>query len=201
MSIWTLPIVVLAAGLGAGAEAAAIARQTEVSVSGALQVLNENDTAFTESFVNIPLAAEVTYHLTPIWAVAGELSWIIPVDQEVKAGTSSFEDRKSPDILAYQANVVAKLPLASAWTPYMTGGLGAMTFLSNEDADRLPQLPEDETAFALNFGGGASLGRSERTGRCGRTSASSWRSLRTPPPDCPPAATRIRCGWSGPRSG
>jgi len=39
-----------------------------------------------------------------------------------------------------------------------------MTFLSNTDADRLPQLDKSQTVFALNFGGGARVDLNSRWG-------------------------------------
>src|SRR5262249_13966341 len=53
------------------------------------------------------------------------------------------------------AGVRASFPLNS-WTPYLAGGAGAVTFLSNTDANRMPKLSDSQTAFAINFGGGAS---------------------------------------------
>ena len=76
---------------------------------------------------------------------------------------SDGERAKAQDILAYQAGVRAGLPLAS-WTPYLAAGAGAVTFLSNTDADRLPQLDKSQTMFALNFGGGAQVGLNSRWG-------------------------------------
>jgi opacity protein-like surface antigen len=66
---------------------------------------------------------------------------------------------KTPDILAYQANLRANWPMSNAaWTPYAAAGVGAVTFLSNTDADRLPALSESQTVFAINFGPGVSYG-------------------------------------------
>ena len=42
--------------------------------------------------------------------------------------------------------------------------MGAVTFLSNSDADRLPQLDKSQTMFALNFGAGAQVGLNARWG-------------------------------------
>ena len=161
ISITVGGIAALALGvvLVSGSQAAEIAQKVEVSASGGIKALNSNDTALPETFVNFPAVAAVTYHLTPVWAIEGEFAWIIPINQSVDLGTLGSPDRKNPDILTYQANVLAKLPLAGrAWTPYLSAGVGAMTFLSNMDADRLPRLSNSETAFAVNFGAGASYG-------------------------------------------
>jgi len=128
----------------------------EVSVLGGLQVLNQNDTAVPDHFVNVPVVGSVLYRLSPTWAAEGEFTWMIPVQQTVSVGSGPEQDMKSPDVLAYQAGVRASFPLAS-WTPYLVGGAGAVTFLSNTDTNRVPELKESQTAFALNFGGGATV--------------------------------------------
>lgn len=127
----------------------------ELSVMGGVQALNENDTALPESFVNIPAVAAITYPLTRILAIEGEFTWMIPIQQSVDFGSGGSQDLKTPDILAYQANLRANLPVSAAsLAPYLAAGLGGVTFLPNTDADRLPQLDESETAFAINFGTG-----------------------------------------------
>ncbi len=155
--------VVGAASLSAADEG--VSPKLEVSVLGGAQALNQNDTALPDHFINVPLAAAATYRLTSIWAVESEFSWLLPVKRSVDLGAAGTQDRKTPDVLTYQANVVGKLPLSGGpWSPYLTAGLGAATFLSNTDADRFPQLPESQTAFAINFGAGTTYGLSPRWG-------------------------------------
>ena len=133
--------------------------RAELSVQGGIQALNKNDTALPDQFINIPAAAALTYHLNQTWAVEGEFTWMIPVKRSVDLGSLGTQDRKTPDIMAYQASVLAKLPVSgTSWTPYLAGGLGAATFLSNTDADRFPRLAKSRTEFAINFGAGASYG-------------------------------------------
>ncbi len=139
----------------AAADEGGLASRTEVSVLGGFQALNSNNTALPDRFIDIPAVGAVTYHFTPNLAAEGEFTWIIPIKQSVDLGSGVTQDRKTPNILAYQANVRGSWPL-SGWTPYLTGGLGAVTFLSNTGADRLPQLDGSQTAFAINFGTGAS---------------------------------------------
>lgn len=130
----------------------------EVSVLGGVQGLLANETALEDDFVNIPVTASVAYQATEIFAVEGEFAWLIPVENSVSVGTGTDQDLKSPDILTYQANVRATLPLsASPVRPYVTAGAGAMTFLSTSDTDRYPQMAESQTAFAANFGVGAQV--------------------------------------------
>jgi len=148
---------------GVASSAAASESRTEVSLTGGIQALNENDTALPDQFVTIPAVATLTYRVTSRLAAEGEFTWLIPVKQSVDTGSGLSQDLKTADVLAYQANLRVDFP-AARWTPYLVGGAGAVTFLSNTDADRVPQLDRSETAFAVNFGGGVSYGLSERWG-------------------------------------
>jgi opacity protein-like surface antigen len=154
-------VMILGQASTAAAEESGYGPRTEVSLMGGIQALNENDTALPDQFINIPAVATLTYHLTPRIAAEGEFTWMIPVKQSVDVGSGVDQDRKTPDVLAYQANLRADFPLRS-WTPYLVAGAGAVTFLSNTDADRVPQLDSSETAFAVNFGAGLTYGLTER---------------------------------------
>jgi len=136
----------------------------EVSLMGGVQVLNQNDTALPDNFVNIPAVATIGYRLTRDVAVEGEFTWMIPVQQSVSLGSGQTVDRKNPNILAYQANVRAHLPTSIPLSPYLAAGGGGLTVLSNTDADRLPKVDKSQTMFALNFGAGATYGLNERWG-------------------------------------
>jgi len=128
----------------------------EASLLGGVQGLIENDTALQDNFVNIPLAASLAYRASALFAIEGELAWLIPVANSVSLSQGASQDLKSPDVLTYQANVRANIPVGSpAWSPYLTAGAGAMTFLEATDADNYPQLASSETVFAINFGLGA----------------------------------------------
>ena len=134
----------------------------EASVMGGFHVLNENDTAVPDRFVNVPVVASVGYRLTSILAVEGEFGWMIPVKQSVDAGSGQTQELKNPDILTYQANLRADWAASPTWSPYLVAGVGALTALSNTDPDRMPQLDRSETMFALNFGAGATYDFSPR---------------------------------------
>jgi opacity protein-like surface antigen len=139
-----------------------LASRTELSLMGGIQTLNQNDTGLPDNIVNVPAVGTLGYRLSRNWAIEGEFSWLIPVQQQVE-GAASTQDMKTPDILAYQANLRADLPQAS-WSPYLAAGLGAVTFLSNTNADVVPQLAESQTAFAINFGGGVAYPLAGRWG-------------------------------------
>ena len=138
----------------ASAEGMSYASRTELSVLGGVHTLNQNDTALPDGFVNFPVVAALTYRLTDKLALEGEFTWMIPAEQSVEVSPGVSQDLRNPDVLAYQANVRAGWPLA-AWTPYLTAGLGAVTFLSNTDPNALPALAESQTVFGVNFGAGA----------------------------------------------
>jgi opacity protein-like surface antigen len=155
--------MLMGASSAARAEDGGSLGRTELSVMGGIQALNENDTAFPDRLITVPAVVTGTYHLTPLLAVEGEFTWMIPVQQSVEMGSTGEQDRKTPDVLAYQANLRASWPGATV-TPYLVAGAGAVTFLSNTDADRVPQLDQSETAFAVNLGAGATYRLNERWG-------------------------------------
>jgi len=145
------------------ASSAAADSKAELSLMGGVQALNKNDTSLPDDFVSIPAVATLTYRATSRLAAEGEFTWLIPVKQSANVGGGLSQDLKTADVLAYQANLRVDLPVSNL-TPYLVGGAGAVTFLSNTDPDRVPQLSKSETAFAINFGGGVSYGLNERWG-------------------------------------
>jgi opacity protein-like surface antigen len=169
-SRWTVTfaVAVVAALFTTGAALAAdsgdsgFGPRTQVSLLGGIQALNKNDTAIPDHFVNVPIVANVSYEFAPNLAAEGDFTWLLPVKQSVDvAGVK--EDRKTPDILSYQAGLRYSFPVRSV-SPYVAAGAGAVTFLSNTDADRVPQLSKSETSFAINFGAGLNYPLSERVG-------------------------------------
>jgi len=151
------------AGQASVAAADEFGSRAEVSLMGGVQALNENDTAIPDRLVNIPAVATVSYNLSSRLAAEGEFTWLIPVKQSVDTGPGTSQDLKTSDILAYQASLRVNFPV-STWTPYLVGGAGAVTFLSNTDPDRVPQLDQSQTAFAVNFGAGVSYALNPRWG-------------------------------------
>lgn len=130
----------------------------EVTLSGGVQGILDNETALQDNFVNIPVTAGITYHVNSIFAVEGEFGWLIPIENSVNIGSGQEQDLKNPDILSYQANIRATLPLnLTNISTYATAGLGGVTFLSTDESNQYPQLDESETMFAINFGVGSSF--------------------------------------------
>lgn len=156
--------VVSLAGVGGSSIAAAdegYGAGVELSLLGGIHAVNKNDTALPDNFINVPAVASVSYSLTPNIAVEGDFTWMIPVEQTVDLGSGGSQKRKTPHVLGYQAGVRLSRPL-TAWTPYLAAGAGAVTFLSNTEANSLPQLNASETMFAVNFGAGLTYGVASR---------------------------------------
>lgn len=125
----------------------------EATVAGGIQFISQADMALPEAMGGVPLVASVAYRCARVWKVEVEFCDILPVEQSVDLTGIGSVDRKMPGILTYQASVLASLPLEQCrWSPYLAAGAGAVTFLSKDEADRLPRLTDTETMFALNFG-------------------------------------------------
>ena len=135
---------------------------SEFGIMGGLSAMNKNDTAFRDTYVNIPVGASLTYGLNQTWALEGDFSWFVPVKQQVQLDDGVFADRKSPDVLTYQANAVARMYMEdNPWLPYVTAGMGGMSVLSSDKPDREPRLSKSVNMFATNFGVGTGYRMSE----------------------------------------
>jgi opacity protein-like surface antigen len=137
--------------------------RVEVSVLGGVHSFNQNDTAIPDNLVGVPVAGAASYRLTPNFAAEGEVSWFIPVKQNIDMGGGVTQDLTASDVLAYQVGIRGSYPLTN-WSPYLAAGLGAMTFLSTSGSDRVPQLDKAQTMFAINFGAGAQFPVNARWG-------------------------------------
>src|SRR6266850_2010114 len=71
-----------------------------LSLLGGVQALNKNDTAIPDHFINVPAVVNARYYVTPILAVEGDFTWMIPIQQSVDLGSTGTQDRKTPNILA-----------------------------------------------------------------------------------------------------
>jgi opacity protein-like surface antigen len=138
-------------------------KHVEVSVLGGVHNYSKNDTALPDNLTGVPVVGSVSYRLTQNFAAEGEFTWFVPVKQTVDMGGGVKQDRTAQNSIAYQAGLRASLPL-SRWTPYLAAGVGGLTILSDTSPDRLPQLEESQTVFALSFGAGAQYPVSSRWG-------------------------------------
>jgi len=135
---------------------AALAQESKIDVAvlGGIHALNQNDTALPDNLMSVPAVLNATYRLTQNVQLEGDFAWLIPMTTSVELASGVEEDRKAPDVLSYQAGLRVA-PVSTTWAPYLGVGVGAMTFLSSTESDRLPALDESQTMFALSFGGGA----------------------------------------------
>ncbi len=161
VSFW--PLSVGAAGAAGASEPGIGASGLDILVSSGVTVLNENDTALPDDLTDVPIAIAGTYHINRICAVEGEVSWSLPVHREIELDATHSADRKTSHILTYQANIVATLPLAGLrWSPYVTAGGRALTFLSDTVEDRRSRLENPQTVFAVHSGAGTTCRLSRR---------------------------------------
>jgi opacity protein-like surface antigen len=100
-------------------------------------------------FGNYTLGGNVTYHITRIVGVEGEVNTSLGVGQDLRVGGLTT-NQQPPNTLDYSANVVVSLPTHSAFVPYATGGLGGLTMF----ARRSVGMNSDETFLTANVGGG-----------------------------------------------
>ena len=129
------------------------ATQTELSLAFGCQVFNETAPAIPEAMFDVPVTMALTYHISHIWGLEGEFTWIQPIEQSIEIAGAGEVDKKSPNIMSYQVSALAKLLLSDgAWSPFLVAGAGAITFLSNDDADRQPKLVDSQTMPAINLG-------------------------------------------------
>src|SRR5258705_3746895 len=70
--------------------------QGSVSLMGGVHAMNQNDTAFPDRLVTVPLVGSVAYDLSPVFAVEVRLSWPIPVEQDVTLSSGATAKMKSP---------------------------------------------------------------------------------------------------------
>jgi opacity protein-like surface antigen len=126
---------------------------SEFYVTSGVTGFNGNDTALNETMVNIPVVVGVSVGLSRLWAIEGDVSYFIPMKQEVELDGGGTGDRKMPGVWSYMGNVAARMYYEdSAWAPYLTAGLGGMTFMEDLAADVQPKLVDSQTVFGMNFG-------------------------------------------------
>jgi opacity protein-like surface antigen len=100
-------------------------------------------------FGNYTLGGNVTYNITRIFAVEGEVNTSLGVSQDLHVDGRTMNE-KPPNTLDYSANIVVSLPTKSPFAPYVTGGIGGLTMFSR----RAVGMSSDETFLTGNVGGG-----------------------------------------------
>ena len=101
------------------------------------------------SFGNYNLGGALTYNINRVVGIEGEVSSSIGISQNLTDGGFRGTQR-TPDTLTYTGNVVLSLPTQSSFTPYATGGIGALTMLQKASLG----INSTETFLTGNVGGG-----------------------------------------------
>jgi hypothetical protein len=106
------------------------------------------------NFGDYALGVTGAYNINRLFGIEGEFGGGVGVKQKLDFELGTFDNQKSPHMLAYNGNLVVH-PMGKnhAWVPYMTGGIGGLTVLKrNELADL--GLTHNETFLTGNAGGG-----------------------------------------------
>jgi opacity protein-like surface antigen len=100
-------------------------------------------------FGNYTLGGAVTYNIDRLVGVEGEVSSSLGIAQDLRFGGLST-NQKTPDTLAYTANLVLSLPTDSSLVPYATGGVGGLTMFNKASLG----INSNQTFLTGNVGGG-----------------------------------------------
>jgi hypothetical protein len=101
-------------------------------------------------FGNYRLGGGATVNMTRFIGVEAEVGRSIGITQQLDFGRGPTIVRKTPNTLAYSANLVFSARTGSSVVPYMTGGAGALTIFSRDELD----IDHKQTYFTGNLGGG-----------------------------------------------
>jgi Outer membrane protein beta-barrel domain len=106
------------------------------------------------NFGNYALGASVTANFNKWVGVEGEVGGGIGIRQDMTFNGIPFNHQKTPDMLAYNGNVVVN-PIGNdrAVVPYVVGGIGGLTLFTGKEVVPLG-VTTDETYFTGNVGGG-----------------------------------------------
>lgn len=151
----SLALIACASATAWAQEGKAGAARFEVSAipGGGMFFTAAKDDSETD-FGNYALGASAAYHVNRSFAVEGEIGSGIGVKQDLSFNGSTLTNRKSPNTLAYNANlVIAPRGSDHAAVPYVVGGIGGLTLFERNELASLG-LTKNETYFTGNLGGG-----------------------------------------------
>jgi hypothetical protein len=119
-----------------------------------LTVIPAGGTFFTSgnresSFGNYNLGAALTYNINRIVGIEGELGGSLGISQNLQFSSLTV-NRTTPSTLMYNGNVVLSLPTNSPLVPYVAGGVGGLTMLSQASLG----FNSTQTFLTGNVGGG-----------------------------------------------
>jgi hypothetical protein len=101
------------------------------------------------SFGNYTLGGALTYNINRVVGVEGEVSGSLGIVQDLQYGGLTT-NQKTPNTLAYTANLVLAAPTHSPLVPYVTGGIGGLTMFNDASLG----INNDQTFLIGNVGGG-----------------------------------------------
>ena len=106
------------------------------------------------NFSDYALGVTGAYNITRLVGFEGEIGAGVGITQKMDFSAGTFENHKSPHMLAYNGSVVVH-PMGKdrTWVPYVTGGVGGLTVMKRDDLLDLG-LARTETFFTGNAGGG-----------------------------------------------
>jgi opacity protein-like surface antigen len=101
------------------------------------------------SFGNYTVGGALAYNINRVVGVEGEVSGSLGITQDLQVGGVST-NQKTPNTLAYTANLVLSLPTQSSFVPYATGGIGGLTMFNQASLG----INSNQTFLTGNVGGG-----------------------------------------------
>jgi hypothetical protein len=115
---------------------------------------NEVNGVRQPKFKDYQLGLAGTYNANRLFGLEGEFGAGLGLDQNVTVNDVTFST-KVPKTYTLNGNLLYN-PWGSdtRWVPYVTAGVGALTFRRQTNADRLGGVFDRTTFFSQNFGGG-----------------------------------------------
>jgi hypothetical protein len=100
-------------------------------------------------FGNYSLGGTLTYNINRLVGIEGEVATSLGIAQDLQFGGLNTHGT-TPNTLSYTGNVVLSLPTRSAFVPYATGGVGALTMFQRASLG----INSTDTFLTGNVGGG-----------------------------------------------
>ncbi len=101
------------------------------------------------SFGNYGLGTAVTFNITPMFGVEGELVSLLSTNSHLQFG-DLHTTTKAPNMLGYNADLIVTPFRKTAFQPYAAGGIGGLPMFERPEAG----VDDDQTFFTGNVGGG-----------------------------------------------
>lgn len=141
--------VTLGVGQAQAQEAPARGTAEITIIPGGWTFFTESEDSAGPSFGNYELGAAVTFNVTRVVAVEGEVTGALGIKQNLAFGGATF-DTRSPHLLNYSGNLVLSIPNDTAVVPYVTGGVGGTSVFERSALG----IDDTETFLTGNVGAG-----------------------------------------------